>query len=78
MERGLEMNKPEKDFLHTEAFEWVNSTKKEEKQEEPFTSLTINQNLGVTGYVTITCIVLMTLITSIMGLVTIFGQLGVI
>lgn len=70
--------KQQEDFLHTEAFEWVNRTKKEEKQEEPFMSLTINQNLGVTGYVTITCIVLMTLITSVMGLVTIFGRLGVI
>lgn len=72
------MNKPQDDFLHTEAFEWVNRTKKAEKQEKPFMSLTNNQNLGVAGYVTITCIVLMTLITSIMGLVTIFGQLGVI
>lgn len=70
--------KPKEDFLHTEAFEWVNRTKKPEKQEKPFMSLTINQNLGATGYVMITCIVLMTLITSVMGLVTIFGHLGVI
>lgn len=70
--------KQQEDFLHTEAFKWVNRTKKAEKQEKPFMSLTINQNLGVTGYVMITCIVLMTLITSVMGLVTIFGHLGVI
>lgn len=68
---------PEKDFLHTEAFQWPNRNRKEEK-EKPVMTIVVNKNLEPCGYLIVTCIVVMTLTSTVMGLVTILGQLGIL
>ena len=67
------MNKlPEKDFIHTEAFEWVNRTKKVIKEDSNIT-IVIDQKIGLFGYVILGCLIAMSLITVIMGSVATFG-----
>lgn len=69
------MNKlPEKDFIHTEAFEWANRSKKVIK-EEPNITIVIDQKVGLVGYVILGCFITMSLITVIMGSVAILGTL---
>ena len=69
------MNKlPEKDFIHTEAFEWVNRAKKVTK-EEPNITIVIDQKVGLVGYVILGCFIAMSLITVIMGSVAILGTI---
>lgn len=67
------MNKsPEKDFIHTEAFEWVNRSKKTIK-EDPNITIVIDRKIGLFGYVILGCFIAMSLITVIMGSVATFG-----
>lgn len=67
------MNKlSEKDFIHIEAFDWVNRSKKVIK-EEPNITIVIDQKVGLVGYVILGCFITMSLITVIMGSVAAFG-----
>ena len=72
------MNKPQEDFLHTEAFQWPNRSKRNEEKEKPAMTIVVNKNLEPCGYLIVTCIVVMTLTSTVMGLTTILGQLGIL
>lgn len=72
------MNKPQDDFLHTEAFQWPNRSKRNGEKEKPVMTIVVNQNLGTCGYLIVACIVTMTVTSVVMGLTTILGQLGIL
>ena len=72
------MNKPQDDFLNTEAFQWTTRSKRNEEKEKPVMTIVVNKNLEPCGYLIVTCIVAMTVTSVVMGLTTILGQLGIL